>query len=334
MLKNRILSTVLFFDLQDYPLTLLELQRYLLPEREELLSALNNEREVVKEIEGVHELTKLSQILTCLEQECKEEIAQKEGFYCLKGRTIVIDQRLQNYIYSFARERRIKKWARFLRHVPFVRGVAVGGSQTLGRQKPESDIDLFLVVDKAFMWLARILVTGYFEIIGQRRHDNKIANRFCLNHYVGGPKLINELKNLYSAMEYTRHRPVVYPQGIQDFHKRNKGWMKTLYPNWETSRLQPERQSSIQKFLELVLAAVGGKKLEKFFEGLQKKRIHIQPFIIVEPDELSFHPDSKQESLLDQFFKKLPASQIQAGAGAGSGEAGNEGQSLDYPVPT
>src|SRR4051812_6804862 len=46
MLKQRILSTLRFFDLQDFPLTLLELEKYLIHDLSVLKTEINTEWEV------------------------------------------------------------------------------------------------------------------------------------------------------------------------------------------------------------------------------------------------------------------------------------------------
>ena len=118
---------------------------------------------------------------------------QKNGFYCLKGRAAIIDQRLANYIYGIKRERRIRRFIGGLRFLPFVRRAALAGSQAQGVQKSDSDIDLLIIVEPEFLWLGRTAVTAYFQILGLRRHGKKIANRFCLNHYLAGVKIIDRI---------------------------------------------------------------------------------------------------------------------------------------------
>lgn len=307
MLKDRVLETLKFFDLQDYPLTLLELRDFLLPEKEVLEEILDENFEVKKSPPGLPAKDGLGEILNCLNEGCRQEAEEEKGFYCLAGRKELIHKRWQNYNYGIARERRIRRFSWFLKYIPFVRGVALGGSQALGQQKPGSDIDLFIVTDNNFLWLCRTLVTFYFQIMGVRRHGKKIANRFCLNHYVAGPKELDQLRNLYSGMEYARHRPLVYRQGIREFHQRNFWWMSALFPNFTVDTSPPEAQSKIQQFLERPLSGNFGQKLEQKLKTWQEARIKREPFIIVTSNELSLHPQSKQQQLLASFF--APVSQ-------------------------
>src|SRR5205085_4694244 len=117
------------------------------------------------------------------------EVSQLLGFYSLPGRQGLIKERLRNYLHALPRERLISRYSGGFRHLPFIRGVALAGSQAMGDNKPGSDIDLLVVTDKRFMWTARVFITAYLQILGLRRYGNHIADRFCLNHYVAGPKL-------------------------------------------------------------------------------------------------------------------------------------------------
>jgi hypothetical protein len=152
------------------------------------------------------------------------------------------------------------------------------------------------------MWLARTWVTMYFQILGNRRHGNKIANRFCLNHYLAKPKAVEREKNLYKAMEYGRLRPLVYPQTIQEFQKQNAAWIQTFFPNWEIKKQPDQEQSWLQKILESLFTNKFGQWLEQRLQDWQIRRIKQGEFIFVTTDELSFHPESKHENLLREFF--------------------------------
>lgn len=129
-------------------------------------------------------------VLSALNNELTGQVECYNGYYCLPGRSEIIKNRLNNYFYGFGREKRIKRYMWFLRHIPFVRGVAIGGSQALGQQKQASDIDLLIITDQKFMWLARTLASIYFQIFGVRRYKNNTQNRFCLNHYLAAPKCL------------------------------------------------------------------------------------------------------------------------------------------------
>lgn len=302
MLKTRIISTLRFFEIQDWPLTLFELHKFLIVDIKILRARVNTEYEIIGE-DAENERVNIDEVQNCLETECQKEIENLHGFYCLKGKTELVKKRLENYSFGIKREKSIRKYAWITKFIPFVRGVALGGSQAMGKQAPGSDIDLLIIVHKDFLGLARGLVTGFFQILGVRRHGKYVANRFCLNHYLVGPKVITELKNLYSAMEYARLRPLVYGETVSAFQNNNAFWIKQCFPNWEPVLTLKTAQSRIQRFLEKIFTNRFGLGLEKFLKNWQIARIKKEKFILVENDELSFHPESKQDPLLSAFFE-------------------------------
>jgi len=305
MLKERILQTLHFFDLQEFPLTLQELYNFLLADLELIRPFMDTEMNLSGEFtatKGVENFS-LWAVYACLNGELVGRVEEQHGFYCLPGRGELIPRRLENYQYGLKREKLIKRYVGALRHLPFVRGAALGGSQALGPSRENSDIDLFIITDEKFLALARTIITIYFQAIGRRRHGKKIANRFCLNHYVSRPKELKILRNLYSAMEYLRLRPLVYARAVGDFKIANKSWLEKFFVNAEKlENFKDEPRSRLQRILEKIFEGKFGLWLESFLKNWQVKKIQAGKFIVVEEDEFSFHPNSKQQKLLADFF--------------------------------
>lgn len=303
MLKEQILSTLKFFDLQDIPLTLLELHGFLLGDLNRIRLSQDEKWELFADapLGGKRPIAGLEEILACLDTQCPGEIENTLGYYHLLGKSEIAVARWQNYFFGIQRERRAKKFLSFLRFLPFVRGVAIGGSQSLGQQKETSDIDLFIVAEKGFMWLARTFISAYFQVLGMRRHGRKIANRFCLNHYVAGSKIVERERNLYKAMEYARLRPVIYPQGVLEFLKLNQAWIWIYLPNFYIAD-GFAAPSTVQKVLESLFKNPFGLVLERFLNFFQRHKIRQDEFTFVLDDELSFHPHSQHRVLLSKFF--------------------------------
>lgn len=305
MLNERILATLKFFDLQDIPLTFFELHKYLIADLKILRERLDENFELTGVIANP-EAVLLDVLLMAIDTLVTEKtIETKHGYYFLPQRENLVGQRLDNYTYGIKREKLIQRYLLFLRFIPFVRAVALAGSQALGQEKPNSDIDLLVITDLKYMWTARTLVTIYFQIFGVRRHGKHIANRFCLNHYIAGKKQLHEGRNLYAAMEYAKLRPEVYKTVSNDFVKENSVWIKSFFPNLNTTYFQNEFEPAlrIQNLTEKLFRTGLGIWIEKELEKYQKKRIHTDQYVRVSEDELSFHPHSKQEKLLLDFFE-------------------------------
>jgi predicted nucleotidyltransferase len=306
MLQDRIRETVYFFDLQGIPLTAFEVYKYLLVDADGLRLRLDQSFELQELGEAISSVGLDTVLFTLDDLVEKRYLERRAGFYCLPGKTQLIVTRLQQYSKGLKRERRIKRVQKYLRVIPFVRSIAINGSQSFGQSQANSDIDLFIVTDQKFMWTARTLVTGFFQLFGMRRHGKKIANRFCLNHYVAGQKQIHSGRNLYSALEYLKLRPLVSASVIIDFQQQNLDWISRIFPNAPRviqGSLPEQSPLLLQVWLEKLYEGLFGKIWESILADWQMRRIRQEKYIVVAADELSFHPQSKAEMLLQQFFQ-------------------------------
>lgn len=303
MLAARVVNTLRFFDLQKLPLTAFEIYTYLIADVETLKTKVDERFELKAHATiatpAVHFDTVLTQLYILTRE---EKIICKNGFYALPGKEQHIVDRQRNYLHGLHRERLVRRFLVPTKYIPFVRGIALAGSQALGQQRTTSDIDLLIITDSNHMWIARTLLSAWFHILGVRRHGKKIANRFCLNHYLANPREVDAERNLYKAMEYTKLRPVVRAEGIYAFQKANEQWIQQFFPNVSFDQKVTEKPSRLQRFLEKIFLSEAGTWLEATLEDMQLKRIQQDQFVFVREDELSFHPGSKHEVLLKDFF--------------------------------
>src|SRR3989344_7692982 len=273
MLKNSIFRTLAFFDAQDLPLTLLEVQNY--------LSGADQKISV-----------SLTDIQQCIAGELHGRVEHSRGLYFLKGRENLVRLRTKRYPEALQRFRKAKQYLWGLRFMPYVRGVAISGSQALLNNTETSDIDLFIITRKNRIWITRALVSLYFQILGQRRHGSKIQSRFCLNPYIASDTEITDDRNLYTAVEYARLLPVLGEREFQKFWKENQWTLEYL----QTRALEQSNEffhfrfSRLQKILETVLDFTVARLLNYSLGLYQKNRITVRSHILISDCELSFHP--------------------------------------------
>jgi hypothetical protein len=303
MLSDRILSTLRFFDLQGIPLTMFEVHKYLLADVEQLRPVLNGTFEL-HDSEFSGPFVSLGSVTSELERLVESgQLSTRQGYYCLPAHDAIIRARLRNYEFGILRERRIRRFGKLLRFVPFVRAAAVGGSQALGQQTASSDIDMFIITDPEFLWLGRTLVTAYFQVFGVRRHDKKIANRFCLNHYLAGAQEVTAERDPYNALEYLRLRAIAGPEEIHKFQKLNLGWIKKFYPNTELFNAVALPRPIMQQAGEWLLRNRFGRWLERKLGARQMPRIKGGEHAVATDRELSFHSKERKYKLLREFYK-------------------------------
>ncbi|MEA2098145.1 MAG: hypothetical protein U9P70_03675 [Patescibacteria group bacterium] len=314
-LEKQILATVIYYDILDYPLTSFEVFLYLVKENYESLQFGGQARITNYELSDVCELLNTSEYL-------KKHIDQKLGFYFLKNRTNIVQQRLNRKKLADQKWKKIKKIFWIMQILPFIKMVLVSGSLAIGNSKNESDIDLIIVAKKGRIWMVRTFVTLLTSVLGVRRHGDKTENRICLNHYITDKSLRIPFESLYNAQSYL-HLINVYNSKkdeklFKNFQEENK-WISKYVQNYEYSKLGSFRSikrnrifSLISKFFEFILFG----KIGNYFEGklsqIQSKRIKMDKLykksrgrITISNSQLEFHPSSHEANIIPEFNRRM-----------------------------
>ena len=87
------------------------------------------------------------------------------------------------------------------------------------------------------------------------------------------------------------------------FLNENFNWINVFYPNAILDKQPQEASPKAQGFLEKMFMGEFGLWLEQSLKNWQLPKIRQEKFIFVSEDELSFHPNSKQKNLLEEFLK-------------------------------
>src|SRR3989344_2360287 len=172
-LSKSILSTLCYFDIFDYPLTLLEIWQWLLADGQ------------------AWSLVNLSQVQTEIENNpaLSQKIKFQNGFYFLAGREEIINIRLSRYAISSHKNQLAIRGVKILRFLPFIKFIGLGNNAGNNNLKLDSDIDLFIITTKNCLFTARFLITLFLGIRRLRRHGQKITDRLCLSFYVSEDNL-------------------------------------------------------------------------------------------------------------------------------------------------
>ncbi len=308
-LEKSIISTLLYYHFLDRPLTCVELFKLL------------------KADESVHDLSfgnfvaklKNSDIL-------RSVLNQFRGFYFFKEANPLsfFTLRQKRAKISHLKWKRVKKIAKVLQAVPFLEMVGVTGSLSIDNAKPESDLDLLIILKPGRLWLSRLTATAFLTIFRWRRHHEKTKDRVCLNCYLANSSfaITSEIKphDFHSAQEYGRLIPLweAKKSYFVNFQKANL-WIKNLLINypWTNSPNFKTISSnalacSIRKIFEYLLSGSLGNYLENKLGRWQTKRIESKirngepaDQIYFSDDCLMFHPHSKSLQLLAQHDAKL-----------------------------
>jgi hypothetical protein len=296
-IEAKIYATILYFDCLNYVLSREEIFRNLIGE------GLGNYQDFLKGLNGL----------------LKEKmISERDGFFCRNGREELFKVRYLRNAEADWKWKRVERIVKWFRLIPFTRGVVGSGSLAIGNTTRESDLDLLVLVKPGRIWTNRVLVSALTACLGVRRHDNLWENRVCLNHYKTTNNLWMKYQSLYNAQVYAHWFPLLNFDLFKKLQKENEGWMKKYLGNFTESEIIDKRvvgksrgADVIRRFFEFILGGSLGNWIEKKLKRAQIRRIEKKGGkyikggrIVLEDNELSFHPDSPERQVLDCFNKK------------------------------
>ena len=146
-MTQAILKTLAYFDIFDYPLTLVEIWKWLYVENNRSAS-LSEVRQSLAQLAG--------------------RVETKNGFWFLPGRSGIIQTRLERYSIAEEKFKKLLKVVKVLRRIPFIKMIAVCNRLAYSNTDEKGDIDLFIITEKNRLWLTRLLAVGWLKLNKQR----------------------------------------------------------------------------------------------------------------------------------------------------------------------
>ena len=307
-MEKAILATLAYYDVLDLPLTLVEVYGFLInPKR-------------VNETGDVN----LEQIRTSLDRLITDgTIATHDGFYFLTGREKLCAGRLAQQKIAEQKWKKARRYISWAQAVPFIEGIFASGSLALGFMESSSDLDVLVVTKPGRIWLARLWLSFWLELIGKRRRgrDRVAPDKVCLNHYISSDALILRWHSLYNAQTYVHLVPLLIRNGeLLDRFQEENDWVLDYLNNWFIPSLAEGQRRAVKPnhwllgcagFCESILEATGlAIFLEKLARNLQKNRIERGIAtkgvgrITINDQELEFHPHSPEYVVLNKFNQR------------------------------
>jgi len=259
-LKKSVLLALIYHKALDTPLSLIQLDRYLLSKESiknfslmDLKKALHfwKEKEFVDEQKGLHQISDNSSFWQTYVQQEKNSQRKIRGAL----RTI-----------------------KYLSFIPYLRSLFICGSVARKTCKYDSDIDFLILTKKNRVWTVRLLLTVTSILLGRKTRDEfSRDNKFCLNHYRarGSYLLEKNMQDIYSASEYS-HMLNVFSDGNEQnvFFKKNMKWMKKILPQFDFIKPPIYKLSrKTKRALEKVFDKTIGDKLENILYRMQLLKI-------------------------------------------------------------
>ncbi len=200
---DAVVKTVAYADIFDYPLTVDEIQRYLIG------LAVSRDR-----------------VLRVLEDDAATQghLTHIEEYYVMSGRDQIAATRRHREQLSGRFWARAVRYGRLISSVPFVRMVAVTGELAMDNVREDSDIDFFIVTEHHRVWLCRLFVVGIVKAAGL------LGDVLCPNYLLSERMLSLSEHNLYTAHEVVQMVPISGLDVYARFRQANR-WVYDFLPN-------------------------------------------------------------------------------------------------------
>ena len=306
-LEKVILRTIIYFDIFEYPLTLVEIWKW--------LNVDNTDKNADKKKYF------LNDVLEQLEN-FSSKIETKNGFYFLTGKSNLVDKRLSCYNLAEVKFKRALKFIRVLRWIPFIKMIAVCNSLAYSNASKEGDIDLFIIAQKNRLWLARFLVVGFLKLLHVRPKPENKQDAIDANFFLSAEDLNisnSQITNndIYLIYWIDQLVPIFDPENYYQKFQTANNWIKQILPNslgYDTSgrrRVNNNFFSRIIRFkLRLILDYDFFEKIAKNFQLKilpqdLKIMMNQNTKVMVNESMLKFHREDRREEYLKKFNEKF-----------------------------
>jgi len=303
-LEKSILTTLSFFDIFDYPLTLVEIWQwlYVYPELKNLRT-----EEQIKIVNVQNTLDKSDYL--------KQKLEVKNGFYFLHGRHGLVEKRMERYNIAERKYQKALKIIKILRLIPYVKMMAVCNTLAYSNARDESDIDLFIICEKGHLWKTRFLISGFLKLFNLRPTESQTKDKICASFFLSEDSL--DVSNLaidddvYLKYWITQIYPV-YDDGIYNKFLMANNWVKNAIQNNFFNQPTLRRQVS-QSRLKSIFRIFFNILSEEYCRNYQwkilpdnlRQIVNKDTRVVMNDHVLKFHDNDKRDSFRDIFRQKL-----------------------------
>lgn len=213
-----------------------------------------------------------------------------------------------------------KKYILYASSTPFVDMIALGNTLALEAvETAKSDIDLFVITRENHIWISRLIMAMFFQILGVRRYGKKVAGRFCLSFFIDNSHLrfasiMLDDYDVYMHFWIASLIPLTGIRMYNSFIQANGDVIRDHFPLWQQTYqerlLLPEKHLSFQKMRESVWNILFFMK--PLVRGIQKFKMKKMPVvqnehssIIVTDHILKFHNNDRREYFRQKWYENV-----------------------------
>lgn len=228
-IEKSVIETLAFFDLYSYPLTIIELRKFLwkqpTPDTHVVLT---------------HELLEIVESMS--------QVEYVDGLISLQGRGKELRAlRAERYLESERKYRLRLRYIRWLSYLPGVRAIFVVNSLSNQNVQRDSDIDLLIVARRGKIWSTRFFTTALAKLLGIRPRPERRQDALCLSFYIDESALQMQALSqhgqyeMFEAYWLRQMMPVYDPHTVRARIAAANPWLDVLLPNGHMQRLHPDR---------------------------------------------------------------------------------------------
>lgn len=206
----KILKTLCYADIFDYPLTLPELYRYLITTH----------------------LVSTSDIKSFITTN-SAFIDSHTNYFFLKNRKAIVAKRERRASISRKKIKRAIMIAGYLSFIPTIKLIGISGSLSMMNAKNSDDIDLFFITRKNTLWITRFIVYVLLLLlkVKRTRFDKSAKDKICANMFLTEDSLRLTHESIFIAHEVVQLRVVLNRDcTYEKFMEENK-WVKKYLAN-------------------------------------------------------------------------------------------------------
>lgn len=203
-LKSSEISSLIYHDIFDYPLTSSELKKW--------------------------------RAIPIVDFKKKVTVLKKNGFYFLKGKEELLYKRIEREKYSKEKLTIAKKAASILAKIPTINLIALTGALAMNNATKSSDIDLMIITKNNTLWTTRLVSYLLINICGfkvRKPKDSYQEDKLCLNMWLDEEDLVwkSENRNIYSSHEIAQIVPLVNKNNTYEKLLNKNSWILNYWPN-------------------------------------------------------------------------------------------------------
>ena len=300
-LEKSILATLVYFDIFDYPLTLVEAHKF-------ALSFSDNKSDF--SLSDARNILEHSEILS-------KNVRFKDGFFYLRSKEKNLGLRHERSIIAKKKFDSIMEIINMLKRMPFVRAIFACNSLSFNNARKESDIDLVIISRRGGAWWARMFCLLMISFLRRRPGQKSAKDKVCLSVFVDEDHLdFSRMRMGKRDIDFSYWVCCFYPlcdsAGLyKKFWRINQEWLLCHLSNALACAPHKNRVMSAKPFLrllaEFILLPFG-----RISEAMQKAKLpkNIRDImnqdtrVMVEDGLLKFHVNDRRIEHLEAFVEK------------------------------